>query len=95
MTSLQSFNGHVQYSQVISHKERIKLGLFEFLDEICEMLKVEIGIWIRARISPCAGVQTDRSHERCEMQLFGPGSTGIICYLHTTRIVAIGAGPVW
>ena len=49
--------------------ERIEPALLQLLRELLDMLEIEIGVRIRARVAPRAGMDGDRPHEGAKVQL--------------------------
>ena len=53
---------HVQHAEMIGHEERVEFPGFQFLRETDEMcLQIEVGVGIRAGITPPGGVNSDRT----------------------------------
>jgi hypothetical protein len=54
---------------MVGHEERVELPGFELLNQALDVREIEIGVRSGAGITPRAGVNTDRPHERAELEL--------------------------
>jgi hypothetical protein len=53
----------------VCHEKRVETASLQRLDEVDDVLQVEVGVGIGARITPPGGVESDRAHERTEMKV--------------------------
>ncbi len=67
--TLQRRHRHVQDRQMIGHEEGVELSLLQLLRKPHQVLQVEIGVRICARIEPPGGMDSDGTHESAEFQL--------------------------
>ncbi len=66
--ALQRRHRHVQDRQMIGHEPRVEPSALELLREADQVLQVEIGVGIGARIAPPRRMNAHRAHERAEPQ---------------------------
>src|SRR6266540_3690121 len=69
VAALERVERHVEHGQVIGHEEGVEPGALQRLGEALEVGEVEVRVREGARITPGAGMDARRPHERAELQL--------------------------